>query len=277
MPEAPPSIISIDALVTGAERGLVADIRAALTLGVTSFGVCTSIVIASHDQVTDVTEVPSDTVQAQLEHLSTTTSSKGLFIGTLGEHQSAEHVMNFAERFSGPVIIDFSISGPSGETVLTKRGTEVVLDNLSIPDLVSVNRRDAELITGGEIQSLDDAQVAVQRLHNRGAKRVLIRCGMLPTRFFDAHDDPGGDGSPSTFMTDLYYDGDEFALFEGPHVERARIEGASSALHMGILTGLIGDDDFEEAIQRGKRFVTEGIRHASSDGRLSFTNLVEAA
>ncbi len=271
MPNSRLSVISIGALVTGATRGLVADINAVNALGANGFAVCSAIVIASHDHVTDVTEVPSDTVGAQLVHLQATTSANAMLIGVLGEHKTAEAVMDFAHDFSGPAVLDLTISGPSGETVLTKRGTEAVLERLAVPDLVSIGRKDAELVTGGEIQSLDDAQVAVQRLHNRGAQRVLIRCGALPTRFFDAHDDPGGDQIPAAFMTDLYFDGEEFSLFEAPLVPMLNVCGASSALHMGILSSLVGGSGFEEAIQRGKKFATDSIRHANSGDNLAFS------
>ena len=45
-----------------------------------------------------------------------------------------------------------------------------------------------------EINSLDDAQVAVQRLAKLGAPRVLLRCGALPARFFEGDGEQNGPG-----------------------------------------------------------------------------------
>lgn len=250
----------ISALCTGTVRGLEADILAARRLGIRPLAVCTSLVMASHGHVTDVTEVPADTVRAQLEHLAATVAPQAMKISVLGNHQIAEAVFRAAEDYSGPVVLDFVISGPSGETVLTDRGIEAVIERLGRPTLVVLSRRDAELVSGGEIGSLDDAQVAAQRLHRRGAQRVLIKCGVLPTRFFDAADDPGGDGHPGTFMTDLYYDGADFVLYEAPLLDDDGLEGASSLHAVALTRALTEGHPVEQAIQEGKRIVTDALR-----------------
>ena len=60
----------VGAFYTASERGLAADVLAARALGLAPLPLCTSIVVASGGRVTDVTEVPVDTVIAQLEHLA---------------------------------------------------------------------------------------------------------------------------------------------------------------------------------------------------------------
>ena len=250
----------VGALYTGSTRGLDADMRATRGLGAEAFPVCTALVMASHGSVTDVTEVPADTVRAQLEHLTSTVNPQAMKIGVLGHHQSVEAVFRFAESYTGSVVLDFVISGPSGETVLTERGIDTVVSYLGIPDLVLLSRQDAELVSGGEIQSLDDAQVAAQRIQRRGARRVLIKCGVLPVRFFEAVEDPGGDGHPEAFMTDLYYDGTDFALFEAPVIEGDIPEGAASMHAVAMTLGLQGGSAPEEAIQRAKQIVTDFLR-----------------
>lgn len=254
----------VGALYTGSVRGLDADMLAARALGRQPFPVCTALVMASHGQVTDVTEVPADAVRAQLEHLATTVQPQAMKIGVLGNHQIVEAVFRFAETYVGPVVLDLVVSGLSGETLLTERGLEAVLEQLGIPDLVLLSRRDAELVSGGEIQSLDDAQVAVQRIHHRGARRVLIKCGVLPMRFFDATDDPGRDGRPEAFMTDLFYDGIDFALYEAPVVEGETPGGASSHYAVTIAHALMEGTPPEEAIQEAKRAVTDFLREGQA-------------
>ena len=247
----------VGALHTGSVRGLDADMQAARALGAVPFPVCTALVMASHGQVTDVTEVPADAVRAQLEHLAATVEPQTMKIGVLGHHQTVEAVFRFAEQYTGPVVLDFEISGPSGETVLTERGIDAVLAHLGLPDLVLLSHRDAELVSGGEIQSLDDAQVAVQRIHHRGARRVLIKCGVLPLRFFDATDDPGGDGHSEAFMTDLFYDGTDFALYEASVIEGETPDGAGSSYGVAITHALMQGRAPEEAIQQAKKVVTD--------------------
>lgn len=270
--------IVVDALYPGVERGLAADLAAARALGGPAYPVCTVLLMAGHGTVTDATDVPEDTVRAQLEHLAAVTESAdaratGLMIGVLASRGAAEAVLTFAERFDGPVVLDLQLSGPSGETVLTERGIETVMAHLSVPDLVIVGRSDAEPLSGGEIHSLDDAQVAAQRLVKRGARSVVIKCGALPARFFDTEgiEEPDSDAnSDAPFNADLFFDGESFALFEAPHIDGGTRNGASSAFALAVLRALSGGAAAEAALQEAKRYVTEGLRASGQQPHAPF-------
>ena len=264
MPDSPHPVVLIGALTTGSDRGLVADVLAAHSLGLSPLPVCTQITAASAGRVTDVTDVPSDTVRAQLEHLATIGRAAGMKVGVLAGAATAEAVLDAAEAMDGPVVLDLVASGPSGETVLSADGIDAVAARLGVADLVTISRQDAELVTGGSVESLDDAQVAAQRLSARGARAVVIRCGALPYRFYDPADDPGAaDAQPLSF--DLYYDGDDFALFEAPRLD-ADASGASSVLTMAALAGLIARQPIEESLQAAKRAATDSVRFSVDGG-----------
>ncbi len=268
LPSTPPLRLAvIGGLYAGSERGLTADILVARALGYAPMPICTQLVMAGGGRVTDVTDVPTDTVAAQLDHTFATGAVAGVKVGILGGHQTAEVVLDACDAFGVPVVLDLVASGPSGETVLSSQGIDAVAERLHIPRLVTISRADAELVTGGEIASLDDAQVAAQRIANRGARHVLIRLGALPYRFYDAADDPGqGAGGPPPFSFDLAYDGEDFALFEAPLIQGDVPEGGSSAFAITALSGLIHGATVDEALQQAKRYASEALRH--SEGTL---------
>ncbi|MEM1042081.1 MAG: bifunctional hydroxymethylpyrimidine kinase/phosphomethylpyrimidine kinase [Bacteroidota bacterium] len=248
--------VVVGALYPSVERGLAADLAAARALGGCGYPVCTSLVMAGHNVVTDATDVPEDTIRAQLEHVMQTVQPAGVKIGVLSSHPAAEAVFRFADSFDGPVVLDIQLSGPSGETVLTRRGIGVLMDHLAVSDLVVVGHADAELLSEGEINSLDDAQVAAQRLAHRGARAVVIKCGTLPARHFEANGDAPDD---TVFNTDLYFDGEEFALFEAPHARGVNQDGTSSLFSLAALQGLAGRQVQQEALQYAKRLVTDSL------------------
>lgn len=258
--------IAVGALYPSVERGLAADLAAARALGGLAYPVCTLLLMAGHGTTTDATDVPEDTIRAQLEHLTATVKPSAMKIGVLSSHGAAEAVLSFAETFAGPVLMDLKLSGRNGETVLTSRGIDTVMSRLSVPDLIMISRSDAEPLSGGEIASLDDAQVAAQRLIRRGARAVVIKCGDLPARFFETEEGLPSPRGDAPFNADLYFDGDSFALFEAPHLTGGPCEGASSAFAMATLHGLTEGKSPEEALQHAKRFVTEGIRAGTKDG-----------
>lgn len=248
----------VGALYTAGERGLAADVLSARALGLAPMPVCTSIVVAGEGRVTDVTDVPVDTVHAQLDHLGAAGLLRGIKVGILGGPKTVEAVCDFIEAASLPTVMDIVASGPSGETVLSNQGIDAVADRLGVASMITVSRADAELITRGQIESLDDAQVAAQRIHNRGAKRVVIRCGYLPYRFYDAASDPGTEAGQMN--ADLYFDGQDFALFEADHLEDTHPDGAASVFAMTVLRGLIDGLGEESALQAAKRAATEAVR-----------------
>ncbi len=257
MTDSPPSILCIGALYTGSERGLASDILASRARGLAPVTVCTALVVASHGAVTDLTEVPVDTVFSQLEHIDRTIQPSAVRIGILGSDRNADVILKWASGATVPVVLELVASGPSGETVLPARGIDVVAEHLAVADLVLISRQDAELVTGGEIGSLDDAQVAAQRITNRGAQRVVIDCGHLPARFYDAADDPGGDSSVSALSSYLYFDGEDFALFETPVLQPAHQQ---SLFAITVADELSQSSSPEAAIQAAVREIVEASR-----------------
>jgi len=264
MPAQLPPILCIGALYAGSERGLGADILAARALGSAPVTVCTAIIAASHNEVTDLTEVPVDTVSSQLEHITAVVSPEAVRIGILGSVKNAVAVLDWASSVEAPVVLEIVASGPSGETVLPARGLDAVAERLGVADLVVVSKPDAELITGGSIDSLDDAQVAAQRITNRGAQRVVIDCGSLPARFYDAADDPGATTLNRTLSAYLYFDGEDFSLFELPLF--LSNTGLSSVFAITVSISLGSGRRIEKSLQAAIREVAESGRHAVPTG-----------
>lgn len=252
--------IVIGALYPGISRGLSADLLATQSLSGRGFPICTSHVVAGDGVVTDVLNVPTDTVSAQLEHIFETRSPTSAKVGILGATPTVGRVFDLLNQLEGPVVFDLTISGPSGEDVLGQQGLDAVADHLHEPDLVTVRQTDAALVAGMEIPSLDDAQVAAQRIAQQGAERVLIRCGKLPTHFFDQ------EASPPDYALDLFYDGEDFALFEAPYLSGLdNHHGASSGLLLPLLKHLQEGMDFEPALQKAKGRVSEALRSSTQD------------
>lgn len=249
--------IVVGALYPGITRGVSADLLVSQALSGRAHPVCTAHVVAGRGVVTDVLNVPTDTVSAQFEHLAETESPTAAKVGIIGDAPTVETTFDHLENLDGPVILDLTLSGPSGEDVLGQRGLEALMNRLDAPDLVTLRKTDASLVAGMEIPSLDDAQVAVQRIAQRGAERVLLRCGQLSTHHFDTK------SAPPEYAVDLYYDGDDIALFEAPFLDRLEsLHGASSGLTLSLLQMLQNGTSWSEALQKAKGQVTEALRAA---------------
>ncbi len=245
-------------LYTGIERGLAADLVAARSLGGIAMPVCTAFIIASRGHVTDVLEVPADTIDAQLEHTFTNGAPNAVKLGVMISAITVKTVFSRLKKHLAktPVLLDLTLSGPSGEELASSAGIEALTHHLAVPDLVSIRKEDVRAMIGMDLQSLDDAQVVAQRLALLGARNVLIRCGQVNARHFSSQ------VSEPEYVVDLFFDGEEFALFEAPRIPDDAAHGASSAFTMSILSGMAAGRPILEAIRDAKAYVTEALRLA---------------
>lgn len=242
------------------ERGLTADTLAVHSFDATPYTVCTSHIVAGHGTVTDVLEVPSDTVSAQLEHIFATQSPNAAKVGVVGSPASADVIFrSLKSNLEGPVVLDLTLSGPSGEDIVDPDTLDVITQHLGEMDLVSASVTDATLLAGMKIPSLDDAQVAAQRLGQRGGRHVLLRCGRLATHHFDTESDP------PNYAVDLYFDGEELAVFEAPFIDDIEhLSGRASGFMISVLHSLWSGRSVLHALQSSKAVVTEALRKAAS-------------
>ena len=108
------------------------------------------------------------------------------------------------------------------------------------------------------MESLEDAQVEAQRVAEKGAERGLRRGGKVPTHLYEK------EASPPDYGGDLCDDGEEFALFEAPHLSGLGTHhGASSGLLLPLLKNLQDGDEYEPALQKAKARVSEALRVAN--------------
>jgi hydroxymethylpyrimidine/phosphomethylpyrimidine kinase len=90
-----------------------------------------------------------------------------------------------------------------------------------------------------------------------------MRCGRIPTHHFDT------ESGPPDYAVDLYYDGDDFALFEAPFLEGLDgLHGRSSGLLLPLLAHMQNGTPPEEALQSAKGTVTEAL-HAAQDAEVA--------
>jgi len=265
MPAAPFRPLVVNALYPGLDRGLAADLLVARALGGRALAVCTSLIVAGGGRVADVLDVPSDTVEAQLQHLLATDAPTGAKLSILGDFRGAITAIEALSKANvGSLVLDVTLSGPEGEDLADGRVRDALVERFSAATLVTLRAVDAALVAGMEIETLEDAQVAVQRLHLRGAASVLLRLPALPASTADAGSAPaGGDGSGAAlpYRANLFYDGRDFSLVETPDVPGGdALAGASSALTLALLKGLVDGRPVVEAVQMASAYAFEAVR-----------------
>jgi hydroxymethylpyrimidine/phosphomethylpyrimidine kinase len=142
------------------------------------------------------------------------------------------------------------MSSTTGAPLLDAAGVSVLRDSLlPLAEIVTVNRSEAEALTGARIPSLAEGQAALRQLVARGARAALLKGGHF--------DGPA---------TDVLYDGRTFTEFIGERVVTRHTHGTGCTLASAIAARLAHGDGLVEAIRAAKAYVTGAIRHAPGLG-----------
>ncbi|AFY35714.1 bifunctional hydroxymethylpyrimidine kinase/phosphomethylpyrimidine kinase [Calothrix sp. PCC 7507] len=129
------------------------------------------------------------------------------------------------------------------------------LCNALIPKAVIVtpNRYEAQILSGLQIQSLDDMRSAAEIIHRKwGAKAVLVK---------------GGGMQGSGRGVDIWFDGDKLTTLTTKVVETKNTHGTGCTLSAAIAANLAQGKDLLTAVQQAKDYVTTALTYSLDIGK----------
>lgn len=230
--------------------GLQADIRTFKEYGVESANVVTCLVTVDPktDQVT-VHDVTSDMLKAQLDaSLNDTSELSAIKIGMLANLETAEIVASYLVKFIDiPVILDPVLA--LKESGLTSKQTVIdffIEKLVPLATIVTPNLREAELLSGVKIDSLETMKAAAEKIHQLGARSVVVK---------------GGQRLSGKTAYDVFYDGYEFVVLEEPKIANGFNNGAGCTFASGIASGIALEMTVLASVEASKQFVYEAIKN----------------
>lgn len=119
--------------------------------------------------------------------------------------------------------------------------------------IVTPNRYEAQILSGLQINSLDDMQNAAQIIHqNLGVKAVLVK---------------GGGMQGDLRGVDILFDGQNLETLTTKLVETKNTHGTGCTLSAAIAANLATGKDLWEAVQQAKDYVTTALTYALDIGK----------
>ncbi|OZU87462.1 bifunctional hydroxymethylpyrimidine kinase/phosphomethylpyrimidine kinase [Virgibacillus indicus] len=103
-----------------------------------------------------------------------------------------------------------------------------------------------QLAQTGPLKTIDDMKNAAVKIHELGAKNVIIK---------------GGKALDHDKALDLFYDGEEFTLLEKDKLDTTYNHGAGCTFAAAITANLANDKSVKESVIAAKDFVTAAIKH----------------
>jgi hydroxymethylpyrimidine/phosphomethylpyrimidine kinase len=225
--------------------GIQADLKTFSALNVYGMAVIAALTAQNTQGVRAVMEIPAEFVDSQLDAVLTDIPPLAIKTGMLG---SAAVVKVVARRLRGQdirhIVVDPVMVSSSGTPLLQPEAIEILKrELLPLAELITPNLAEASQLAGLEVNNLSDMERAAQRIHDLGARNVLVKGGHLE-----------GDA------IDVFFDGRTTVQLRSERVPGADLHGTGCVLSSAIAANLALGHSLSDSVSLGKAFVTASIR-----------------
>ena len=245
-------VMTIAGSDSGGGAGIQADLKAFAANGVHGTSAITAITAQNTVAVTDVLALPPSLVANQIDAIIDDIGADAVKTGMLPNAAIIETVADRIRAHSlNPVVIDPVMVTSSGTRLLEDAAVEAIRSRLMpLATLVTPNMREAAVLTGAPVETVDDMRRAARYLaESTGAQAVLVKGGHL--------DGPA---------TDVLFDGRDFTEFTEERIDTTSNHGTGCTLASSIAANLAKGADLPTAVANAKAYVTNAMRAATPIG-----------
>lgn len=217
-------------------------------LGVRGLSVVSALTAQNANAVLGVFQVPADFVALQLEAVLPKLKSGVVKTGMLG---NAETVLVVAAKLRDHdverLVIDPVMLSTSGTRLLDRPGVDLLKTRLMpLATLITPNLAEAAELTGLKVRDVAGMERAARRLHELGARNVLVKGGHLQAE-----------------CTDVFFDGLAMVRFEGRRIQTPGVRGTGCMLSSAIAAYMARKTPLIDAIRLSKEYVAKVIARSS--------------
>jgi len=250
MTQAPPVVLTISGFDPSSGAGTLADIKTLAAHGCYGIGCVTALTVQSTAGVKRVEPVSAKLVRETLEELAADLPIAAARIGMLGSAAVVEAVADFLGAGRIPlVVLDPILRSTSGADLIDKKGAERI-PNLLFPrsTVITPNIDEAAHLTGLSVSNVAEMKTAARKLHQMGAKNVVITGGHLER--------------PIDLLSMSGAEGCEQLEFASEHLRSTATHGTGCAFSTAVAANLALGKQLRDAVVLAKAYVTKAIARA---------------
>ncbi len=239
---------------SGGGAGIQADLRTFAFHCVHGTSALTCVTAQNTQGVARVDALSAEAVAAQIGAVMTDLAVEAAKTGMLLNAEIIYTVAEQIRRWSlGRLVVDPVMVSRTGAQLLEDEAIEAMRTQLiPLAQIVTPNRFEAQILSGMNIDTLEDMQTAAQEIHTHlGPRAVLVK---------------GGGMEADLRGTDVWWDGESLRILNSPPVPTAHTHGTGCTLSAAITAQLALGADPWTAVLQGKTYVTQAIAHALAIG-----------
>ena len=245
-------VLAIAGSDSGGGAGIQADLKAITLLGGYGMTVITALTAQNTVGVQAIVELPLDFIERQIDSVVSDIGVDAVKTGMLSSSEIVSLVARKIRQYKlKRVVIDPVMVAKSGDPLLKQEARTALREELiPLSLLVTPNLPEAADLCGFNVTDPETMRQSARRIHEMGARHVLVKGGHLH------------DGS-----VDILFDGKDFHEYGGGRILTKNTHGTGCTFASAIATELAKGSSVTESVRRAKDFMTTAIRFSLPLGR----------
>jgi hydroxymethylpyrimidine/phosphomethylpyrimidine kinase len=239
---------------SGGGAGIQADLRTFAFHQVHGTSAITCITAQNTLGVDRVDALPPEAVAAQMVTVAQDIDIQAVKTGMLLNREIIAAVARtLPEVGLNTLVVDPVMVSRTGAQLIDNDAINTLRTQLiPLANILTPNRYEAQMLSGLQINSLEDMQIAAQRIYKLGSGAVLVK---------------GGNMFGELKGVDVWFDGDRLEVVKTETVDTTNTHGTGCTLSAAIVANLtLGQDPFT-AVKSAKTYVTNALHHALHIGK----------
>ena len=246
----PRRVLSIAGSDSGGGAGIEADMRTIAMLGGHACIAVTAVTVQNTLGVKSFHAVPDDVVAGQIEAVVTDIGIQAAKTGMLASSRIIDTVATTWRQLglTVPLVVDPVAASMHGDALMAPSALDSLRGQLfPLATLVTPNLDEVRLLVGIDVVDAESQRAAAKALHALGPQWVLVKGGHLRS---------------SQRSCDLLYGGTDFHEFDAQRIATGNDHGGGDTLAAAVACALAHGFTVPDAVEFGKRWVTECLRAA---------------
>lgn len=225
--------------------GIQADLRVFNDFKVRGLSAVTALTIQTGREVKEVRHVSTLFLKDQISALVNEYSVDAVKLGMMARSSTVKLVGRLLS--SGDfknVVLDPVFYSSSKFPLLDSEGIEGIRKLMPFVEVTTPNLEEASIISARPVRTVKDMKEAAARIHDFGARYVIVKGGHLKLS-----------------AVDILYDGATYEYFEGTRlkVDRDRFHGTGCLFSSAIAAGLAKGRPIKKAVSEAKSYVMKVV------------------
>lgn len=249
-----PVAMTIAGSDSGGGAGIQADLRTFAFHRIHGTSALTCVTAQNTLGVTRVDALPPEAVTAQIAAVAEDIGIQAAKTGMLLNQEIITAVATQMETIAlSTLVVDPVMVSRTGAQLIDNAAITTLRDQLiPLAAVLTPNRYEAQILSGRQIETLEDMQEAAQAIWSLGAKAVLVK---------------GGGMVGDLCGVDVWFDGDRLEVLKTETVTTTDTHGTGCTLSAAIAANLAIGQDSLTATKKAKAYVTSALHHALRIGR----------